>query len=179
MLLIKSDLENPLNPRTTNIHFTNLLKIPIENSYQSELKSTEESIRSYQKQNYYHGTWKPEYEEWVQILYRWTLNSEFKKLAWNNALTYDMIYTQPVVYEFKNLSMPVALVIGQLDKTAPGKNLVSKEISDTLGNYPLLGKRVAVEIPHSTLIEIENVGHLPQIEAFDKFIKVYLKFLNE
>lgn len=150
----------------------------IDQSYKSELMSTEESIRNYQKQNYYNGEWKPPYDEWVEVLYRWTLNPNFKLLAYNNALTYDMIFSQPVVYEFKNLKMPTALIVGQLDKTALGKNLASKENADTLGNYPVLGKRIAALIPNSTLIEIENVGHLPHIEAFDKFIDPYLKFLD-
>ncbi len=150
----------------------------IDQVYENELKSTEESIRNYQKQNYYHGDWKPKYEEWIQVLYRWTLNQNFKLLACTNALTYDMIFTQPVVYEFKNLKTPTALIIGQLDKTALGKNLVSKEIADTLGNYPALGRRIASVIPNSALVEIENVGHLPHIEAFDKFVDPYLKFLN-
>ena len=38
------------------------------------------------------------------LLAGWTLNKNYKIIAWNSALTYDMIFTQPVCYEFQNIS---------------------------------------------------------------------------
>jgi len=32
---------------------------------------------------------------------------DYSRIAWNSALTYDMIYTQPVCYEFGNLKAAV------------------------------------------------------------------------
>lgn len=46
-------------------------KVPyqtVDQWHQREMKVTEQSIREYQKKNYYHGEWKPEYEPWVQLL---------------------------------------------------------------------------------------------------------------
>ena len=37
---------------------------------------------------------------------------DYPAVAWNSALTYDMIFTQPVCYEFGDLVMPTLLVIG-------------------------------------------------------------------
>lgn len=71
------------------------------------------------------------------------------------------------------------LIIGQRDRTAIGKNLATKETAATMGNYPKLGKQTADKIKNSQLVELENVGHLPHIEAFSRFIIPLLEFLNK
>ncbi|MCU4165184.1 alpha/beta fold hydrolase [Carboxylicivirga caseinilyticus] len=152
---------------------------PVEWWYQNELKKNYESIKKYQLVSYYDNKWKTEYDEWVNLLAGWTLNSEYKTIAWNAALTYDMIFTQPVVYEFGNVSSPTLLIIGTRDRTALGKPLVSEDVRKTMGLYNILGKETMKAIPNATLIEIENIGHLPHIEAFDQFIQPLLKFLKE
>ena len=147
--------------------------------YQIEIKKTYEGIKAYQLNNYYDGKWKAEYAEWVNLLAGWNLNSDYQKIAWNAALTYDMIFTQPVVYEFKNIQSPTLLIIGTRDRTALGKPLVSEEVRKTMGLYEQLGKTTQKAIPNSTLVEIENIGHLPHIESFDKFITPLKSFLAE
>jgi pimeloyl-ACP methyl ester carboxylesterase len=152
---------------------------PVDWWYQNELKKDYASIRQYQLESYYDGQWKPEYDEWVNILAGWTLNIDYPTVAWNAALTYDMIFTQPVVYEFEKLEMPTLLLIGQRDRTALGKPLVSEEVRKTMGNYPELGRVTAEKIPDATLVEINNIGHLPHIEAFDQFIEPLVSFLRQ
>ncbi|MDO3695151.1 alpha/beta hydrolase [Wenyingzhuangia sp. chi5] len=147
--------------------------------YQSELKKTYNGIKNYQLNSYYDGKWKPEYDEWVNLLSGWTLNSDYKKIAWNAALTYDMIFNQPVVYEFKNIKCPTLLIIGTRDRTALGKPLVSEEVIKTMGLYEHLGKLTQQRIPNAKLVEIKNIGHLPHIESFEKFINPLANFLAE
>ena len=108
----------------------------------------------------------------------WTLSKDYPKIAWNSALTYDMIFTQPVCYEFENIQTPTLLIIGQEDRTAIGKNLVPEEVKKTLGNYPALGKLTQQKIRGSKLIELNGVGHIPHVEAFEKFINPLLEFLK-
>ncbi len=145
--------------------------------YQNELSQTYEKIRKYQTESYYHGEWKPEYQRWVNLQAGWLLSPEYPRIAWNSALTYDMIFTQPVVYEFENIQAPTLLIIGQLDRTALGKNFVSEEVRKTLGNYPALGKTTAEKIPDAQLVALEGIGHLPHIEAYEQFIKPLVDFL--
>lgn len=152
---------------------------PVEWWYQNELEKDYESIKQYQLQNYYDGQWKPEYDQWVNILAGWTKNIDYPRIAWNAALTYDMIFTQPVVYEFDQIKVPTLLIIGQRDRTALGKNLVSEEVRKTMGNYPQLGKETARKIKNAKLVELDGVGHLPHIEAFDRFITPLIRFLKE
>ena len=68
--------------------------------YQQELKTTADSIRDYERTTYYAGTWDPKYERWVQMLAGMYRGPGRDIVAWNSALLYDMIYTQPVFYEF-------------------------------------------------------------------------------
>jgi len=158
------------------------LKVPyqsIDAAYQKELKQTYESLKKYQQANYYDNQWKPAYEEWLAPLAGWTINKDYPIIAWNSALTSDMIMTQPVVYEFEQIKPPTLLIIGQRDRTAIGKDMVPKEIQATMGNYPELGRQTQAKIANSKLVPIEGVGHLPHIEAFDKFISPLLDFLRQ
>ncbi|SDM02577.1 alpha/beta fold hydrolase [Kriegella aquimaris] len=152
---------------------------PVSWWYNNELKKNSAGIKKYQLVNYYDNKWKPEYDQWVNLLAGWTLNSDYNRIAWNAALTYDMIFTQPVVYEFKNITAPTLLIIGTRDRTALGKPLVSEEVRKTMGLYKELGKRTQKEIPDAQLVELEDVGHLPHIEKFDGFINPLIKFLKE
>lgn len=152
---------------------------PVEWWFQNELKNNYESIKKYQLENYYDNKWKPEYDEWVNLLAGWNLNSDYEKIAWNSALTYDMIFTQPVVYEFDKISSPTLLIIGTRDRTALGKSLVPEQVKNTMGLYDQLGKKTQKAIPNSKLVEIPNVGHMPHIEKFDSFITALISFLKE
>lgn len=152
---------------------------PVEWWYENELKKSYESIREYQLHSYYDKKWKPEYDQWVNLLAGWTLNSDYATIAWNAALTYDMVFTQPVVYEFKYITAPTLLIIGTRDRTALGKPLVSPETRATMGLYDELGRKTQQAIPDAQLVELENIGHLPHIEKFDAFIDPLILFLNQ
>ncbi len=149
----------------------------VDEVYQNELQQTEDKIRAYQKASYFDGEWKPEYENQIAILAGWTKHPDYKKVAWNAALTAEMIMTQPVYYEFKNLKVSTLLIIGTRDKTALGKNLVDEKTRAKMGDYSKLGKATAKLIPKSKLVEIPKVGHMPQVEAYDTYIKVLKDFL--
>ncbi len=146
--------------------------------YEGELKNDYASIRQYQQQNYYDGKWKPAYDPWVNVLAGWAESEDYAYVAWDAALTYDMIFTQPVVYEFSQLQMPTTLILGTRDRTALGKSLVSAEVRATMGRYDQLGETIVDQIPDGTLIELEGLGHLPHIEAFDRFAKALTQALK-
>ena len=137
--------------------------------YAQELHTSADSIRDYERNTYYAGTWAPQYEPWVQMLAGMYRGSGRDAVAWDSALLYDMIYTQPVFYEFEELRMPVLLMIGDKDNTAIGKALAPPDIRPTLGNYPALGKAAAARMTDARLIEFPDLGHAPQIQAPDRF----------
>jgi pimeloyl-ACP methyl ester carboxylesterase len=149
----------------------------LDAQYQVQLKTTADSIRDYERTTYYAGTWKPEYEPWVQMLAGMYRGPGKSIVAWNSALTYDMIYSQPVFYEFENLKMPVLLIIGDHDNTAPGKQFAPPEVRATLGNYPVLAKAAVKRMPQGKLIEFPDLGHSPQIQDPVRFHKALLEGL--
>lgn len=151
----------------------------VDDWYAAELQQTYDKMKQYQLTFYYDKKWKPEYDKWLEPFAGWTKNKDYPVIAKASALTYDMVFTQPVVYEFANLKMPVLLIIGQRDRTALGKAKAPKAVQDKLGNYPQLGKDTARKIPNATLAEIDNVGHLPHIEAYPQFIKPLKDFLKK
>ncbi len=150
----------------------------IDQAYQGELRTTAETIRNYQLKYYYNGRWKPEYDRWVAMAAGLYGGSGRELVAWNQALTSDMIFTQPVVHEFAMMRVPTTLMIGGMDRTAPGASRAPPEVAQRLGNYPALGRRAAATIPGAILIEFPELGHSPQVEAPDRFHEALLRALQ-
>ncbi|WP_438768033.1 alpha/beta fold hydrolase [Kushneria sp. TE3] len=150
----------------------------IEDWYESGKKASAEKMREYQQETYYAGEWEPEYDRWVEMqagMYR----GEGRDInAWNQALTYDMIMTQPVVYEFENLEVPTLLMVGDQDNTAVGKGLASEDVQKTLGHYAELGPDIAERIPESTYVHFEDLGHSPQVQAPERFHEALLEWFD-
>ncbi len=149
----------------------------VDDWYRREQGTTADRIRGYERSTYYAGTWAPEYERWVQMLAGLYRGPGRDRVAWDSALLYDMIFTQPVVYELRELSMPVLLMIGDKDTTAIGKDHAPAAVQDRLGDYPALGKAAAAAMPRATLVEFPDLGHAPQIQAPDRFHKALLNGL--
>ena len=150
----------------------------IDKQYANELKNTYQSYKDYQLKFYYDGKWKPEYEPWLNLVAGWSISKDFPITAWNAALTSDMIYTQPVVDDFERINVPTLLIIGTRDRTAIGKANAPKELQALMGLYQNLGKETHLKIKNSKLVELDNVGHSPHIEVFDRFIKPLLEFVK-
>ncbi|MFP4381579.1 MAG: alpha/beta fold hydrolase [Candidatus Sumerlaeia bacterium] len=146
--------------------------------YERELNKSAEAVRAYQLDSYYDGKWKPEYDRWVELLVGMTKSPEYPIMAKTQALTYDMIFTQPVVHEFGRLSMPTLLIIGTRDRTALGKGWVDEDLRAELGRYDRLGRETARAIPQASLVELEGIGHMPHIEAYPRYIKPLQAFLS-
>ncbi|HEV3193553.1 MAG TPA: alpha/beta hydrolase, partial [Polyangiaceae bacterium] len=120
---------------------------------------------------------KPEYEHLIEIAAGVTQHPDYPKVAWASALTADMIFTQPVVYEFPLVKVPTLLIIGQRDRTAVGRAWATKDVAVKLGDYPALGRKTMGAIPGAKLVEISGAGHLPQVEAFDAYSRALAEFL--
>jgi pimeloyl-ACP methyl ester carboxylesterase len=149
--------------------------ISLEQWYQRELKTSAESIRAYETATYYAGKWEPRYEPWVTMLAGLNNGPGKAAVAWDSALVYDMIVTEPVVYRFPQIAVPTLLLIGQKDNTAIGKDLAPPELRPKLGNYPELGKEAAKAIPGARLVEFPELGHAPQMSDPDGFNRALIE----
>ena len=101
----------------------------MEQQYQKELTAT--YIAYKKNQQGYYPAWKPSYELYVKAQAEPLKHKDFSSVAYINALTYQMIYEQPIVYEFDSLKIPTLLILGQLDRTIPGKELLKPTESKT------------------------------------------------
>tara|TARA_R110000868_G_scaffold136049_8_gene348822 strand:- start:1902 stop:2879 length:978 start_codon:yes stop_codon:yes gene_type:complete len=150
---------------------------PVDQRIAAEKKQTRESIVSYQMKAYYDGKWNEEFEQTAIHLIGWAQGADKDTIAQVAALTYEMVFTQPVVYEFNQLKMPTLLIIGERDRTALGRNLVATNIAKDLGRYDRLGKSTCKIIKDCKLVSFPGIGHLPQVETYSKYITALKNFL--
>jgi pimeloyl-ACP methyl ester carboxylesterase len=149
----------------------------VDQWFERELKLSADSVRQYESATYYGGRWKPEYERWVDMLAGLNRGPGHRLVAWNSALLYDMIFTQPVIYEFPLLRMPTVLMIGDADTTAIGGDLAPAEVKARIGRYNVLGKQAVKQLAHGRLIEFAGFGHAPQMEDPARFHQALLEAL--
>src|SRR5690554_4998123 len=112
------------------------LKAPylsVDEWFARERKTTPDNIRAYMTDSYFDGNWKPAYEMLIEVPVGWIAGPDYDRIAWNSALTYEMLFTQPVVYEFGDISAPTLLIIGDRDRTALGKGDVSRSEERRVG----------------------------------------------
>lgn len=146
--------------------------------YENELKLTPEKIVSYQKQNYYDGAWNDRYAALAEPLIGWINGPDRDILATISARTYDMIFTGAVVDDFSKLEVPATLIIGTRDRTGPGRNWKKDGITRELGRYDRLGKEITDRNSNIKVIELDGLGHLPQIEDFARFKNIFTQTLT-
>ncbi|MFC7292989.1 alpha/beta fold hydrolase [Hirschia litorea] len=139
--------------------------------YANELNQQPEQIAAYQQKNYYDGAWNDTYAALTIPLIGWVNGPDWPTLAMVNARTYDMIFSGPVIEEFDDFEMPVTLIIGTRDRTGPGRNWMRAGVDYELGRYDKLGAQVKARNAKIDVIELDDLGHLPHIESFERFEK--------
>ena len=166
-------LENPigLEDYRVKVPFTS-----VDATYRAMLSPTREGLDRFYRS--YFGTWKAEFGIWSELAWRATLSGEWPRAARASALTYDMIYTQPVVQDLPRLAVPTLLIIGQADRTTLGRGALPPDVLATMGRYPELGRRAQAAIPGAKLAELEGVGHIAHLEAPERFHTALLAFLK-
>lgn len=150
----------------------------VDQWYQRELNTSAAGIKQYQLSTYYAGKWRPEFDRWVEMQAGMYNGEGKEQVAWNSALTAEMIFTQPVLYEFGQLKMPVLLMIGELDNTAIAKDIAPAELKPKLGNYATLGPAAVKAIPNASLITFADLGHSPHIQHPERFHQQLIKQLQ-
>lgn len=168
-------LENPLGledyvPAIPPQQTANLLKL--------EMAQTPASYRAFIK-SYFKDNYRPEFERFVEQFSRVQNSSEYPRVAHVSALTYQMIYEGPTYNELPKLTVPTLLAIGQLDRTVFGRRFAPADAIKHLGNFPQLGKDAQQRIPGARLVEFDKVGHVPHLEAPERFHAAVLEFLAD
>ena len=123
--------------------------------------------------------WKPEYQVFSDVQSGWLQSPEAYLIGRTAAHTWLMAYEQPVVYELPLLRVPTLLIAGDKDRAAIGRNRVPPEVRARLGHYTELAPKAAAALPDGKLLMLENVGHIPHLEAPERFHPALLDFLAE
>ncbi len=152
---------------------------PLDYWVKKEMGLSIESMRDYQLKAYYDGKWKSEYDKWLELQINPIKSANYPRVAINQALIGNMIFTQPVIHEAKNIKTKTLLIIGLRDKTAIGKDLADEKTRALMGDYTALGKNAHKLISNSKLVELQGIGHMPHIEAFELFFRPLSEFFAE
>ena len=109
------------------------------------------------------GTWKPEYERYVRILYAPTLSGDWPRLAMVRSIYQQITYLDPVVHDWEHIKVKTMVIGGEKDTE----------------DFPARAKHIADSIPGAKLVLIPGGGHVPHIQMPDVFYRELLAFLNE
>ena len=149
------------------------LKDPMFFYEKAEKNKNIEKIRNYQKKNYYAGKWNDDYEALIKIHEGWLNGPDWDIIAWNNSLTYLPIFSEDITSRLHEINMDLTLIIGTRDRTGPGRGWMKKGTNYELGRYDKLGKAFKKRLPTAKVIELKDLGHMPQIEDYERFKKVF------
>lgn len=155
------------------------LKVPYATN--EELAREAAGMKKQDIDRFYRGyfvTWKPEYQIFADIQYRWGLGPDADLVNRPAAHTYQIAYEQPMLYELPLIGIRTLIVGGAKDRSAIGRNRVSPEVRETLGRFTELIPAAARSMPDATTVMVENVGHIPHLEATERFHAELQTFLE-
>jgi pimeloyl-ACP methyl ester carboxylesterase len=157
------------------------LKVPPqtdETLFRAELANTDpEKLRAFYA-NYFVDKRPEIYGPLADVPIRVSLSGEFLRWAKASALAYQMIYEQPVIYEYSLLKPPVLLIVGEEDHAAALSNFATPEVRATMGHIAELARAAIKTVPRGTLVVIPKTGHIPHLEQPQQFRDALIKFLR-
>ncbi len=143
----------------------------------AELKQTAETYGAFIA-HYFVAYPKEQQQIFVTQRMRIAASSEYDRWAEASAETYQMIYRQPVRYEYKFLEMPVLIVVGADDRTVVMKGYGDPARTAAMGDFPVLAREACVEVKDCRVTVIPASGHIPHLEQPRSFLAALDVFLK-
>ncbi len=148
-----------------------------ETLYQHEVNWTDpEVIRDYVAAYFVNPDPKV-WEPLADVLVRVTLSPDYPRWARAAALTFQMIYQQPVRHEFHLIAPPTLLIVGAEDHVVPLGQYAKPEDAARLGDFVTLSAEAVGDIPRATRVVVPDCGHIPHLEKPDQFLADFLPFI--
>ncbi|MGB7052049.1 MAG: alpha/beta hydrolase [Acidimicrobiales bacterium] len=148
-----------------------------ETLYQHEVNWTDPTVIHAYVAGYFVHPDPKVYEPLADILVRVTLSPDYPRWARAAALTFQMIYQQPVRHEYHLIAPPTLLIVGAKDHVVPLGQYAKPEDAARLGDFKALSKQAARAIPRAQRVVIPDCGHIPHLEFPDLFFAKFLPFL--
>jgi pimeloyl-ACP methyl ester carboxylesterase len=117
------------------------------------------------------------YEPLADVLVRVTLSPDYPRWARSAALSFQMIYQQPVRHEYHLIGPPTLLVVGAEDHVVPLGQYAKPEDVARLGYFVELSAAAAHDILRATRAVVPECGHIPHLEVPEKFLAEFLPIL--
>jgi pimeloyl-ACP methyl ester carboxylesterase len=118
------------------------------------------------------------YQPLADVLVRVTLSPDYPRWARAAALTFQMIYQQPVRHEYHLIVPPTLLIVGGEDHVVPLGQYAKPEDATRLGDFKALSEQAVRDIPRAERVVIADCGHIPHLEFPDQFLAKFLPFLG-
>lgn len=132
-------------------------------------KTPEDGIRRNLAINFY--SWNDKWEWMVEERVRMIKAKEFDEFAYTVVRCVNGMLDEPTFDKLKNISIPTLIVYGKYDGLIPNPYLNPGFTSDVF-------QWGAKQIPNCKLYEIDNCGHMLQIEKPEEFSNAILNFLK-
>ena len=145
---------------------------PIDEAYQRTLKSDYQSTRASLSRYVAHNpqAWNDAFETYTRIRYSWTLSADWPRLAMVQAIIGQMLYGDPVVYDWAHIEVPT-LAFGGAEDLLLGPAATFQERMQVLADTIPNGNGHVLLLP--------GLGHVPHLEAPDTVVPPLLAFLQE
>ncbi len=138
-----------------------------EDAYKRTMASTPDQIWSGMSANIHRyfppGTWKPEYEKYIRILYAPTLSGDWPRWAMVRSIYQQITYLDPVDSDWPKIKVKVLILGGELDTP----------------DYAERCKYIASQIKGSEIVMLPGLGHVPHLQDPAAFYPPLLKFLKD
>lgn len=118
------------------------------------------------------------YEAFVTWRMRITLSSEFERFARASALTYQMIYREPLRPLYPSLTMPVMVTAGTKDRSAPLISYASAAARTAMPSIHQAAQQAVSELRNGRFVSFPDAGHVPHLEVAEHFRAELLSFLK-
>jgi pimeloyl-ACP methyl ester carboxylesterase len=148
-----------------------------ETLYQHEVNWTDPAVIHAYVAGYFVHPDPKVYEPFAELLVRVTLSPDYAQWARAAALTFQMIYQQPVRHEYHLIAPQTLLIVGAEDHVVPLGQYAKPGDAARLGNFQVLSEQAVHDLPHAERVVIPDCGHIPHLESPERFLAEFLSFL--
>ena len=146
---------------------------PIDDAYRNTLTTTNyQSTRTGLGRYVAHNpkAWNDEFEKYTRVRYSWTLSADWPRLAMVQALISQMLYQDPVVYDWAHIQVPTLAFGGAEDLLLGPASAFQERMAFLAKSIPNGNGRVHL---------IPGLGHVPHLEEPEKVLPPLVAFLKE
>jgi pimeloyl-ACP methyl ester carboxylesterase len=143
--------------------------------YDRELHMSAEGYRAFLATNYF-PQWNERYEYLVTIRRRLALSPGYPQWVRVYIQSYQQLHRTPIAATLRALTIPVHLIVGELDRNAPGKPYAPEAVRPQLGHNAELARALVPTLHAGALDVLPGIGHCPHLDATDRFLALATAF---